>query len=131
MLHYLVGLLLVSPVWALVSTRLFMETWFSLYAAVVSAVGLVRGTADRRVSLRGVFLYLATMAASVLLLWLGQYLLADVMGFGFTISETIVYWTCAFLAAWYYTSGMLIKGRSIWKDATMPEALKEDALKLQ
>lgn len=126
-----IGVLVVSPLWGMLSTRLFLQSWLAAVTFLVAVLGFVRGAVPRKdnalaagVALLGVILF-------SLLLDGGFWLLTSVLRFGQTRAENIVYWVFAGLAALYILPQIPAKIRKSWRNSMIPASVQEDIVRRQ
>ena len=49
----LIGNIIVSPLWGIISTQLFLQSWLALINFVINLVGIAKGRVERKVNLMG------------------------------------------------------------------------------
>lgn len=123
------GILLISPIWGLLSTQLFIQAWLSVMIFIFSLVGFVKGTVPRKTTAIGMGAALSTVIAFTFILYGGFWLLTEVLPFGRTRTENIVYWVFAALAAIYVLPQIPARIRKLWRNATVPGSLEMDIYK--
>jgi hypothetical protein len=125
----LIGITIVSPFWGVISTQLFLQSWLAFIGAIMSIIGIIMGKVERQKTFMGLGVSVVQMLLFSGLLYGGQYLLADVWGFGFTKTENIVYWVFAGLSLLYMVPQFPAKIKKGWRNATIPGSLEEDIMK--
>jgi len=131
LIRIIFGAAIVSPMWGIVSTQLFLQSWLAFINAVTNLIGTVRGKVGRKQCLLGAGVCLAQMLLYTGLLYLGGYLLTDVFSFGWTMVENAVYWVFwvfAVLAFLYMVRQFPLQVRRVWRFANVPGALEADIL---
>ncbi|MGH8542110.1 MAG: hypothetical protein ACREX3_00345 [Gammaproteobacteria bacterium] len=121
-----IGVLIISPLWGLVSTQLFLQACLSFASLVLSAVGLVRGRVPRRDTLMQIGVNVFSILLWSGLLRLGFWLIVDVLHFGSTSAENIVYWIFAALSAAFMLPQIPGKLRRSWHFAMTPQYLNQE-----
>lgn len=124
-----IGLLIVSPAWGLVSTQLFLQAWLSLLNCVIAFWGFIIGNVDRKLNVMTIGVSLASLILFGVLLRLGNWLLADKLGFGATNSENNVYWFFCIVTAIFCFIELPSKVRKQWRNCTVHGSLQADILK--
>lgn len=122
------GILLVAPFWGMISTQLFLQFWLSFANLIITAVGFVKGAAPRKDNALGMGIHIASVILFGCLLFLGFWVLTDVLPFGRTRTENVIYWIFAAFSALYMLSQIPQKIRRSWKIAMSPGALEADIL---
>jgi hypothetical protein len=122
----LIGIIVISPLWGIISTRLFLQSWLAFIGIIIWIIGIIRGKVGRRT----VFLGLGVSIGSVLLwsalLWLGYYVLSQVLHFGYTTAENVVYWIFAVIGLLWFGRQLLSKIKKTWRNANIAGSLEED-----
>jgi hypothetical protein len=121
----LLGVLFVSPLWGIVSTQLFFQSWLAAFGVLFAGVGLFTGAVGRKSSL----LYIAIGAASVLLfsgLLRGGTALLTFLGFGYSDAENISYWIFSALSLFWLLPQLPSKVRKAWRNLTVTNSLEQD-----
>ena len=121
-----IGLILVSPIWGILSTALFMQIWLAILNIFINFFGFVKGTVARTSTGLALVISLVAAVSFSVLLQAGYWLLNDVLHFGATKTENVVYW----LFAGITLIGIIIeipgKLRKNWRQATVLGALEAD-----
>lgn len=128
-LYILIGVIIVSPIWGMVSSQLFLQSWLAFINSGILIIGIVRGVVPRKDNLLG--LGIATFQGILfsILLSLGHYLLTRILSFGYTKTENIVYWIFASISLLYMIPQISPKIRKTWRNANIPGSLEEDIIK--
>lgn len=126
---YLIGLIVISPLWGMLSTQLFLQSWLSFINFGICLIGFIRGKTARRDNLIGIGVCLLSMALFSAGLWLGQWILAEQSPFGQTQSENVVYWVFCAISALFMVPQMLKRVGKSWKQATVPGERESDYLR--
>jgi len=113
----------------MISTQFFLQSWLALINFAINVVGIFKGQVERKVNFIGMGVALVQMALFSALLRGGQYLLAEVLGFGYTTSENVVYWIFAVASILYMAPQFPAKIQKSWRNATMAGSLEADILK--
>ena len=125
----IIGLFIVAPIWGLISTQLFLQGWLSFINALIYIIGGIR----RKIQFSNVAMGMGVGIGQCILfeglLYLGYFLISDVMSFGYTKSENIVYWVFASLSAVWCLFQFPSKIITTWRHANVKGALEEDMLK--
>jgi hypothetical protein len=124
-----IGLLVVAPVWGMLSTLLFLQAWLAVVNFCISLLGFARGRVPRVQGLLGMGAGLFGVLVFSLLLRAGFWILTEVMPFGRTGAENTVYWLCAVLSALFLVSQVPAKLRKSWRNAMVPGSLEEDIVR--
>ena len=123
------GILLISPLWGVLSTQLFIQSWMGVVNFFISFVGFVKGAVPRKTTALQMGVALFSVVLFSLLLRGGFWLLTDVFPFGQTQMESTVYWVFAGLSALYMFPQVPRKFRKSWRNAMIPGSLETDILK--
>jgi hypothetical protein len=121
--------LLVSALWGMLSTRLFLQSWLAAAGFVLHLLGFVRGAVPRKDNALGLGIALVQVVLFSLLLRSGDWLLTRVFTFGWTKAENIIYWVFAAISALYMLPQIPSKIRKSWRHAMISGSLDEDILK--
>ena len=123
-----IATLLVAPLWGLLSTQLFLQSWLALANFVMAFLAFLMANVPRKQNA----MYMGVSIASAILfsglLYGGDLLLTDVLRFGQTKTEIIVYWVFAVLSAVYMLPRIPSKIRKSWRNAMVPGSLEADIL---
>lgn len=119
-----IGLLIVSPLWGMISAQLFLQAWLALSQLIIAAAGFVRGRVPRSETAMGMGVYLLQTFLWSLLLSGGYWLLANVLGFGWTNAENVVYWIFVALSAVYMLPQIPSRLRRAWHFSMTPGTLE-------
>lgn len=125
----LIGVILVSPLWGAISTQLFLQSWLAFINFVINLIGLLKGNVEKKVNLIGLGAALTQVILFAVLLRGSQYLLTEVLGFGYTTYENVAYWIFAVLSILYMIPQLPAKIRKSWRNATVAGSLDEDIMK--
>jgi len=123
------GILLVSPLWGAISAQLVLQAWMGVVNFFISFVGFVKGAVPRKDTALAMAVALFSVVSFSLLLRAGFWLLTDLLPFGQTQAENVVYWVFAGLSALYILPQIPQKVRKSWRNATIPGSLEMDILK--
>jgi hypothetical protein len=128
---FLVGVLLVSPVWGWFSAQLFLQCCLPIVGAVCGLAGLVRGRVSRWQNLMiiGTCMFSVTLWSA--LLYGGFWLLFDVLEFGASGLETVIYWAVAVIFVLGSMSQVMGSLRRSWRFAMVPGAIHQFSIERQ
>jgi hypothetical protein len=87
----LLGIVVVAPIWGMVSARLFLQACAAASSFVVAAIGFVWGRVRRSNTIIMMAVSIFAFSLFATLLFVGFWLLAYVMPFGRSQPEKIVY----------------------------------------
>lgn len=124
-----IGVLLVSPLWGTVSTQLFLKALLAVANFFINLLGFVKGAVPRVTTAAAMGVTLVRAIKFFLLLYGGNWLLTEVLPFGQTMTENVVYWVYAGLAALFMVPQIPVKARKFWRKAMIPESLEADIIK--
>lgn len=124
-----IGILIVSPLWGGISTQLFIQAWLAVAHFFISVVGFIKGDVSRKTTGLMIGAAVAGIVVHSLLLVVGFWFLTEVLPFGKTRTENIVYWVFAALFAPYMLAQIPSKIRKSWRNAMSPGTLEIDILK--
>ncbi len=128
-LYILIGVIVVSPVWGILSTQLFLQSWLAFINAVIYIIGVIRNKVARKNNLLGLGVAILQVLLFSGLLSLGYYLLGKVFSFGYTRIENIIYWIFAIISLLYMVPQMPSKIKKAWRSANVSGALEENIAK--
>ena len=121
-----IGVLIVSPIWGTISTRLFLQSWLALLQGIIGIIGLFDGRVERKVNGVLVGFSFGAMVVCSLLWSVGFWLLYDVLGFGYSAGETTVYWVFVAVSALYFLPQIPGRLGKTWRNAMVPGSLEDD-----
>jgi len=121
-----IGILIVAPLWGITSTQLFFQIWLSVINAVINIIGLIAGRVGRKKTGLGFAISLGSGLIFSLLLHGGYWLLSDVLSFGYSNAENIVYWVFSVFSALYVVFQIPNRIKKTWRFVMVPGALEED-----
>lgn len=120
------GLIVVGPLWGLISVQLFFQTGEELIKATIYLIGLMKHrVAARKLLARFFGAMAASLVCAVLLVfgfWLVCIRYADLR----TPSQNVLYIVFAVFAAVYLIKQLPDRLRKAWRHATIPGAIEED-----
>lgn len=123
-----IGILIISPLWGIISTQLFVQAWLAVASLVIYFLGFVRGSVSRKDTLLMMGVALLSMILFSLLLGAGFWVL-DLLPFGRTLADTVVYWFFAVISMLFFILQIPKKIRKSWRDAMIPGAFELDIIK--
>ena len=121
-----IGLLIVAPLWGMISTQLFLQAWLAFINGIISIVGFFAGRVDRKTTALGIGVGLGSAFLFYLLLRVGFWLLSDILHFGYSAAENTVYWIFAALSALYMLPQIPRRIKKPWRNAMIPGSLESD-----
>jgi len=121
-----IGMLLVSPLWGCASTQLFLQSWLALVNLLINVLGFVRGAVPRKQTAIAMGVAAASVALFSLLLRGGFWLLTDILPFGWSKAENVVYWIFAGFSALFMLLQIPSKVQKQWRNAMVPGSLESD-----
>lgn len=125
----IIGGIIVSLLWGTISAQLFLQSWLAFIGAIINIVGIVKGKVERKTTLLGLGVSFVTMLLFSGLLYLGDYLLTNVLSFGYTKIENIVYWVFVVIRLLFFIPQFPSKIRKSWRNANIAGSLEEDIWK--
>ena len=120
------GLIVVAPLWGMISTMLFFRSIVSVIRIGIYGVGLSKGTVPRKKNISGLMHSLSLFIIYVLVLVAGFLIMSRRLPFEWEKAEKVVYWIFCGLAAFYSVPRIPEKLRRTWRYATVPGALEEE-----
>jgi len=114
----ILGIFIVSPLWGMISARLFLQSWLAFISSIINLIGLVKGEVERKTTILGFGVGQFQAVLFSFLIWLGNYLLTQVLLFGYTQAESIIYWIFAGLSFLYMLPQIPNRIKKAWKMAT-------------
>lgn len=123
--------LLVSAIWGAVSTQLFLQAWLAAIGFVIAFIGFLIGRVKRSITSLGMGVALIHVFIFAGLLHTGSWLITDILNFGWSRIENIVYWIFAALSAVCLFPQIPYKLRKTWRNAMVPGSIEEDIMKRQ
>ena len=122
------GIIVVGPLWGLISAQLFFQTGEEFIKAVIYLIGLFKGkVAAKKLLVRMVAALVASLLCAILLVF-GFWLICVRYPHLRTSAQNVLYLAFAVLATVYIVSQMPRKLRKTWRHATQPGAIEDDAL---
>lgn len=123
---YWLGLLLVSPLWAMLSTQFFLQGWLSLIDFAIALIGFYRRNVSTAILVAAVIAALWGFLLAIVLLSGGFYLLHVRMSFLSTRSETIMYSVFVVFSIFYMAAEFVYKIKKHWRNCLIPGSLELD-----
>lgn len=123
------GVLLVSPLWGPLSTQFFIQAWLGVAQFVIHSIGFVKGAVPRKDNALYMGVAIFNVVLFSILLGGGFWLLTEVLPFGHSQLENVVYWIFAGLSCLYLFPQIPSKIRSSWRYATVPGEVWKDSIK--
>lgn len=123
-----IGLLIVAPVWGIFSTQLFLQAWLGVLNCIIAFWGIVIGKVERKDNAMAIGVNLLSVVLFGVLLRLGDWLLADKLGFGASNMENNVYWFFAIVTAIFCIMELPLKVKKQWRNCTVYGSLHADIL---
>lgn len=123
-----VGVIIVAPMWGIISTQLFLQIWLALINAIINFVGFIAGRVDRKKTGLGFAMGIGSGIIFSLLLHSGYWLLSDLLSFGYSNAENIVYWIFAAFTAIYFLFQIPGRLKKAWRNAMTPGSLEADII---
>jgi hypothetical protein len=124
-----IGIVVVSPLWGGISTQLFIQAWLAVANFLISVAGFIKGAVSRKTNALMMGAAVTGVVLHSLLLLAGFWFLTELLPFGQTRAENIVYWVFAALFAPYMLAQIPAKLRKSWRNAMAPGTLETDILK--
>lgn len=124
-----IGILVVSPLWGVISTQLFFQAWLGVAGFLIGLFGFVKGAVPRESTAILIGMAIFSTVLYSLLLSGGFWLLTNVFSFGYSRTENIVYWVFAGLSTLFILLKLPARLRKIWRNAMDPGSLEIDILK--
>jgi fatty acid desaturase len=120
--------LIVAPLWGMISAQLFMISILSLIF-VIAVVGIFK----RKVALTNLAIAMAVSFFNcilfVTLLVGGRYLIQKYTSFGSTTSENVAFWVFAVFSVWFMAEEFASKIQKQWRNCTLEGSVELDMLK--
>ena len=116
-----VGLILIASIWGPASAIFFFKSWISFLGILASLVGLWRGRVSRGVVAGHLFHHLTQTMFFGLGLLVGFLLLYQVLPFGRTQGEIIIYWISAMVTEVMLLGKISIYIDEIWHQVNGPD----------
>lgn len=123
-----VGIILVAPLWGILSAQLFLQSWLAVANMFIALAGFVGGAVRRKTTAMMMGVAVAQVVLFSLLLGGGFWLLTEVLPFGRTRLENGIYWAFAACSALFMLLQVPSKVRKSWRDAMVPGALEGDII---
>jgi hypothetical protein len=127
-MKFLFYLLLLSPLWAAVATRLAVQVAVSSTAFVIFLIGLLRGIVSRKNNIMGLVMMIIQIGISVAIFWLSKWFFKSLLSVGDTTGQRIVFWIVAILICFAYLPEVIQKTRRNWNFAHIPGAVENYTL---
>jgi hypothetical protein len=120
--------IIVSVSWGLTSAGIVFQAVLGLLNAAIALVGLILGREERRIIWGALAIYvLGAIAYSVGYLVI-SYVLTHVLSFGYSQTESTIYWAFFVLGALYVLLQFPAKLLFAWRASTVPGALEASRL---
>lgn len=126
-----IGILFVSPFWGVLSSLLFAQSCVSLVGLFISLVGLVAGRVPRVDILLGASAGLVQVVLFPGLLVGGYYLITQLLHFGHSPGENLVYWVFAVASFLLFVLQAPSRFKRIWANVMVPGAMDAHILEEQ
>jgi len=123
-----IGIIIVAPIWGMVSTQLFLQIWLALINAVISLAGLIAGRVNRKKTGIGFAMGIGSSIIFSLLLHSGYWLLSDFLNFGYSNAENVIYWIFAAFTAIYLFFQIPGRLKKTWRNAMTPGTLEKEII---
>jgi hypothetical protein len=121
------GIIVVGPLWGLISAQLFFQTGEEFIKGVIYLLGFVRHKVNGRIMLvRMVTAFVTSIVCAILLVG-GFWLICVRYPSLRTPAQNVLYLAFAVLGVVYVVSQMPHKLRKAWRHANVPGAMEEDA----
>ncbi len=114
------GLLIVAPLWGLLSPKLFVKSWIGFLGVLACCIGLKRGKVTLRSFAYHLLNNITEMVFGAALLVTGFYLLYFFMPFGRTGSEVLVYWIFSTVQLFFVIPTLSARIETIWAQTNAP-----------
>ena len=121
----LIGIIIVAPLWGMISTQLFLQSWLAFIGIIINIIGIFRGKVLRKTTFLGLGVALVQVILFSGLLYLGYYLVSDILFFGYTTTENIIYWIFAAIILIWMIPQIPSKIKRAWRCANVPGYIEE------
>lgn len=118
------------------ATQLFLQSWLAFINCIICFLGLIFGKQSLKIASMGMAVSLFQTVLFTALLFIGQWLLVELLPFGQSQVENTVFWIFAFITLWYciFQFPSLIK--RMWKaqfiegylDTVIQDSIASDSL---
>mgnify|MGYP000402622816 CR=1 FL=1 len=115
-----IGILVVSPLWGMISTQMFVQSWLGVVLAGIGIIGAVAGRRPRQDCAILVAIGLAQALIFSTIIIGVNWILTSVTPFGTTMGEIISYWIFAAISAPYLLVQVPGKIKDAWRRALVP-----------
>jgi hypothetical protein len=119
-----IGVIIVAPLWGMVSTQLFLQAWLAFINGIISIIGFLAGRVHRKISALGIGAGLGSAILFSLLLHAGQWLISDVLPFGYSAGENTVYWIFAAISGLYLLPQIPGRIKKSWRNSMVPGSIE-------
>jgi hypothetical protein len=116
------NILIVSPLWGMLSAQFFIQICLSLVLFVFAVIGLVKGTVPRGNNLAAMAASFSGVAVFTLLFVVGSWIVGYLQ-LAPSSAATIVYWVFVAFSATYIFNQLPAKLKNGWRDATQEDAI--------
>jgi uncharacterized membrane protein YeaQ/YmgE (transglycosylase-associated protein family) len=123
------GVLLVSPLWGIISSQFFFRWLLAFASFLISLVGFLRGSVPRKVNAIGMGAGLAHMVVAAIVLSGGRWLLTEVLEFGYSDAENTSYKIFAVIGSVYCLFQIPSRLRRAWRNAFVPGEIEHNIFK--
>jgi hypothetical protein len=121
------GIIVVGPLWGLISAQLFFQTGEEFIKAWIYLMGFLRHKVSSKKLLPRIVISLTTSVLCAILLVFGFWLICIRYPSLRTPAQNVLYLAFAILSAAYIVSQMPAKIRKAWRHANVPGAIEDDA----
>jgi hypothetical protein len=124
-MEWLVSILLVAPVWGIISAKLFLQIFLAGIGLLIRLLGLVRGAVSWKTNLLSIGVSILSVVIYGYILYAGNRLL-NIFGFRQLKSEDIVYLIFFGLSVLYMLTQFPVKLRKLWRNSMASGSLEAD-----
>lgn len=122
------GIIVVGPLWGLISTQLFFQTGEEFIKGCIYLMGLFKGkVSSKKLLVRMVAAFVTSIGCAILLVF-GFWLICVRYPHLRTPAQNVLYLAFALFGTVYVVSQMSTKIRKAWRHATQPGAIEDDAM---
>jgi len=123
-----ISVLIVSPIWGIVSTKLFLQAWLGCINGIISIIGFLAGRVDRTITLIGIGTGFGLAILFSLLLRCGQWILSDTLSFGYSKAENTVYCIFAIISLFGFLPQLPSRIKKTWLQMMKPGRMEMDII---
>jgi len=122
-LMWWIGVIVIAPLWGMLSTQLFFQAWLSFINGIINIIGFFVGRVERKTTALGFVVCIGSFALFNGIFYAVFWLLSDILHFGYSPAENTVYWIFAALSSLYMLPQIPGRIRQSWQNSMVKSIL--------